>query len=259
MRQEITAEQVRRQLEDFSKSCPELYAEYAERDKILEPRRQIELARMNDRQFLDYVMDRNTAEHLGIFPEYASNVMKAFADEIFEGLRGLKEVRLEDLPELREQLGDKAKMITLSDWRDLYTQEPREDGAAMRTGELEFKVARAIPVVGPHFFTTTTGGYHGFLKFYEEEIGRIAPDEANAYLIGNGMCITVRDGRAPSPIIAGDYRNVGLKDDIYHVVPLKFFNVDVDRNQKYTTKTDVTERDAEGNATCLITKVVPRD
>ena len=259
MKTELTAEQVRKQLEEFSRRAPELYAEYVERDQILEPKRQIELARMNDRQFLDYLMNRNTIDHLGIYPEYASNVMKAFSDEIFEGLRGLKEVRLEDLPELREQLGDKAKMIALSDWGDLYTHEPREDGAAMQTGKLEFKVAKAIPVVGPHFFITTTGGYHGFLKFYEEEIGRIAPDEANAYLLGNGMCVTVSNGRAPSPIIAGDYRNVGLKDDIYHVVPLKFFNVDVDRSKKYTTKIDVTERDAEGNATCLITKVVPRD
>lgn len=256
MRQEMTAEQVKEEIETFSKNCPKLYAEYVEKDRILEPGRQIELARMNDRQFLDYVMNRNTSGHLGIFPEYASNVMKTFADEIFEELRGLKEVRLENLPELREQLGDKAKMIELSDWGTLYTQEPREDGAVMPTGELEFKVARAIPVVGPHFFTTTTGG---FLKFYEEEIGRIAPDEANASLLGKGMCVTVSDGRASSPIIAGDYRNVGLKDDIYHVLPLKFFNVDIDRSKKYTTKTDVTERDAEGNASYLITKVVPRD
>jgi len=53
MGQEMIAEQLRKQLEEFSKSCPELYVEYVERDKILEPRRHIELARMNDRQFLD--------------------------------------------------------------------------------------------------------------------------------------------------------------------------------------------------------------
>lgn len=256
---ELTAEESRQRLERFSVGCPELYAEYVEKDKILEPSRQIELAKMNDREFLDYIMNRNTSDHLGIYPEHASSVMRAFTDEIFEGLRGLQEVKLEDLPELRKQLGDKAKMIALSDWGELYAQEPRKDGEAMQTGKLEFKVAKAIPVVGPHFLTTITGGYHGFLKFYEEEIGKIAPEEANAYLLGTGWCVEVSNKRAPSPIIAGDYRDVDLKNSIYHAVPLKFFNVEIDESKKYTTKTEVTERDEEGNPKCIVTSIVPRD
>ncbi len=213
---------------------------------------------MSDLQFLDYLMNRNASEHLGIYPEYASNVMRSFSDEIFEGLRNFKEVELEDFPELREQLGDKSKMIELSDWGDLYTQVPRKNGDTMMTGKLEYKVAKAVPVYGHHFFTTTTGGYHGLLKFYEEEVGRMAPEGANAYLLGAGWCVTVEEGRASSPIIAGNYRRVGLKNDIYHVVPIKFFNAELDKSKKYTTITQVKERDVEGNATLIVTKVVPR-
>ncbi len=258
MRTELTVEQTKRQTEDFSRSLPKLYAEFVRRDRILEPSRQIELAQMNDVQFFDYIMNRNTSEHLSIYPEYASHVMRAFSNEIFEGLRNLKEVKLEDLPALREQLGDKAKMIALSDWRDLYTQIPRKNGDAMMTGKLEYKVAKAVPVSGHHFFTTTTGGYHGLLKFYEEEIGRIAPEEANAYLLGSGWCVTVEEGGASSPIIAGNYQSVGLKNDIYHVIPIKFFDVKADKSKKYTTQTQVKERDVEGNASLIVTKVVPR-
>ena len=68
----------------------------------------------------------------------------------------------------------------------------------------------------------------------------------------------VRNGRASSPIIAGEYQRVGLKDDIYHVVPIKFFDVELDNSRKYTTRTQIKERDAEGNATLVVTKVVPR-
>ncbi len=258
MRNELTAEQVRRMMEGFSESCPKQYAEYVQRDMILEPSRQIQLAQMSDIQFLDYVMNRNTSEHLEIYPEYAGEVMRAFSDEIFEGLRNLREVKLEDLPELRKQLGDRAKPIELSDWGELYTQVPRKNGEAMMTGKLEYKVANAVPIVGPHFFTTTTGGFYGFLKFYVEEVGKIAPKQANAYLLGTVWCVDVEEGRASSPIIAGEYRGVGLKKGIYHVVPIKFFDVELDKSRKYTTRTQVKRRDAEGNATSIVTKVVPR-
>ena len=255
---ERTAEHIKEDRELLASSCPKLYNDYVQRDKILESARQIELAQMDEDEFFDYLMNRNTSDHLQIYPEHASFVMRCFSEGIFSHLRSLEDIKEEDLPRLREELGDKAKMIALSDWGDLYTQVPREEGAVMQTGELEYKVAKAIPV-DRGFFATKTKGYYGFLKFYEEGVGKIALPNANAYLLGTGWLVSVKGGRAPSPIIAGEYKDVGLKDDIYQVVPIKFFNVEADRTKKYTTKSEVKERDSEGNPRLIVTKVVPRD
>jgi hypothetical protein len=245
----LTIDQIKKNMEDFSKSVPELYKEYVKKDAILEPERQIQLAQLDELQFLDYIMDRNTMEHLNIYPENANKIMRDFSEEIFEGLKNLRDFddfTAKELSDLRVQLGDKAKLIELSDDYK-HTLKPRGTGDTMRTGELEHKIAKAIYVPGPRFLATTTKGYYGFVRFYEEEVGRIAPENANAYRIGNTWCLSIEKGMASSPIIAGEYRNVGLKNGEYHVIPLKFFHVEGRRIPKpsYMKKPKIKEKPGE--------------
>jgi hypothetical protein len=233
----------------FAARFPDLYRQYVERGNLLEPAKQEELSKLDEVAFFNYLMQRDISDHLCIYPEYTSAVMKDLSDEIFKGLKTMKEVTLRHLPAMREQLGSRAHLIALKEFDGLFTQEPRKEGAAMMTGKLEYRVAQSECVPGPHFFTTTTGGYHGFLKFYEEEIGKIAPVEANAYLLGAGWCVTVSGGMADSPILLEDTRKVPLKDDIYHVVPIKFFNAHPDTSAKFDIDIVVDERDDSGTAT----------
>ena len=257
MQYKSKAEQFKKYILEFSISNPKLYDEYAKRDQILTPDRQMELSKMGKIDFLDYLMNRSTCDYLDIYPENAGRYANCFSDEIFERLRNYNEIKPEDLPKLREQLKAKAKMTALTDWQGLYTQMPRKTGEVMMTGGLEYKVKEAIPIDGPHFFITETLGYYGFFKFYEECVGIIAPKNANAYLIGNAWNVSVKNGEAASPIILGEYKDVGLKDEIYQVAPIKFFNITINKSIKYSIKTRVTKRDAEGNAIKIVRKIVP--
>lgn len=245
MRYEQTIADVKEQWERLRLTFPELYEKAVKKDGLLTPERQRELAKMKDDEFFDYIMNRNTLDHLFIYPENASHFMKVLNDNVFSTLRALQGRKYDDesVEILRRKLGDKAKMIALSDWGELYTQEPRKDNEVMMTGKLEYKVKKAVPIQGPHFFATKTLGYHGFVKFFEEHVADVAPEGANAYLLGNTLCLSVQDGRASSPIIAADYRTVGLEDNIYHISPIKFFNVEVDKRWKYTTKTRAVKKD----------------
>lgn len=234
---ERTAEDTKHDVEMLARRAPNLYKEYVDKESILEPSRQIKLSKLDDNSFLDYLMDRRTSEHLNIYPEYANNIMRAFSDEIFKNLNAMTEVKLKDLPALRDEIKGR-KLITLSNWDSLYTETEREEDSCSKTGDLEYKVAKAIQVPGPHFFTTFVGGYHGILRFYEEEVAKIAPKDANAYLTGTAWCVSVHGGRGSCPILAGEYRDVKQEDSIYHAMPVKFFNVEVDTSKKYTTKTE---------------------
>ncbi len=252
---EYDVNQLRRMRNDLAFKCPEFYDQCVETGDIIEEDRQSELSKMSEAQFKDYLMNRKTSERLSIYPEYVSDVMNAFSEEIFDGLSRLKEITLNNLPELREQLGSKAKMIELEEFcGKLYTRRQRKKESAMSSGELEFRVREAVPVCGSNFFFTTTGGYYGFLKFYNEEIGKIAPDKANAYLLGNTWCVNISKGRTESPIIAGEYRDVALKDDTYHVVPIKFFDAEMNRMIRYTKKMKCKGKDPNS----LVVNVVPR-
>lgn len=260
MRYEQTIADVKEQWTRLASSFPELYEKAVKKDGLLTPERQKELAKMKDVKLFDYIMDRNTLDHLFIYPENASHFMKVLNDNIFSTLRALQGRKYDDksIICIRRKLGDRAKMIALSDWGDLYTQEPREEGDVMMTGKLEYRVKEATQIPGPHFFATKTLGYQGFVKFFEEHVADVAPEGANAYLLGNTWCVSVQEGRTSSPIIAADYRDVGLEDNIYHISPIKFFNIEADKRRKYTTRTRVTKRDEEGNAIELKTDVVKR-
>lgn len=257
-----TLEHIKAQVEEYKKYHPEMYIRDMERDAILVPSRQRELARMDEQAFHDYITDRTTFYHLDIYPENASDVMRAFNEEIFAALNALNPVYMEDLDRIRDELGPGAELIELDDWGDFYTLEPREKGDAMKTGRPEYKVKSAEHIPGPNFLATTTGGYHGFVKFYEEEAWRIAPEGANAWLQGNAWMAEVSCGKTRSPIIAGDYREVPLEDAIYHIIPVQFYRVEVDKGRKYEIETETEELawDEDGKCTSVSMRsfIVPR-
>ena len=222
----------REETEDFYRHFPGIYSEMVKKGVILEPATQMQLADMDETRFMDYLMERNTSMPLCIYPEYASRVMRDFSDEIFDALESLKRAGQEDLPKPRKKPGNMSSITALMDCGDLYTQVPRTGDDMMMTGEPEHRIEKATPVSGPRFFATTTGGYYGFLKFREEEIASIAPEGANAYLLGAVWCLDSVDGNVRSPIIEGYSRDTGLEKGTYHVAPVKFFSIETGNERK---------------------------
>lgn len=90
-----------------------------------------------------------------------------------------------------------------------FTQYPKR-GECMDTGEAEFLVKKIKSIPGPKTFTTTIGGYPGFLKYGIKEVKTIMPRDANAYYL-SGM-----------PTIGGKG----------HIVGIKFYHVEVDTSQR---------------------------
>jgi hypothetical protein len=240
---------------------PDYFDEQIQGGAILLRSEQIDMMRLDVNGLFDYLFNKSTAYPGDIYPEFTTGAMVALDKEALQAMRTLREVRLEDLPKLREELGERAKIIELKQvGHDLYTEVERKPGEAMQTGKIEFKVAGATPVPGQRFLATTVGGYHGLLKFYLEEAARIAPEGANAYQIGNGLIISVKGNRMRSPLIADRIIGpVNQKDGEagYHLVPVRFFNVDVDRSQRFRGDWKVKERDAEGNATLMRYDITP--
>src|SRR3972149_8495040 len=154
-RMERTAADIERDYTRMASEMPKYYAERVKSGYILERSTQIRVGQLDEQKLLDFLMDRNTADHLDVFPEHASASLKTFEKEIFERLNSLVPVEYEDLPKLRKELGSRAKVIALDRWgNDLYTLMQRQKGATMGSGKLQYKVSKATPVEGPHFFAT---------------------------------------------------------------------------------------------------------
>lgn len=100
-----------------------------------------------------------------------------------------------------------------------YTDAPK-DGERMDRGVPEFPVNLAREV-GKAQFKTTFGGYHGFFKYGIDEVRRIAPPGANAYVVGE---IEI-ESTAGSPT--------------HHVAEITFFAVEVDASKRVLTDGEV--------------------
>ena len=96
----------------------------------------------------------------------------------------------------------------------MFTDYPKA-GERMDTGEPEFAVTSIEPA-GEVEFSTTIGGYYGFLKYGIDEVRRIAPQGANAYTLG-------------------DMRIEGER----HVGPATFYRVGVDTSRRLRRMADV--------------------
>lgn len=74
-----------------------------------------------------------------------------------------------------------------------FTQYERK-GESMATGEPEFLVTEMTPTGKPKPFTTTIGGYHGFVRYATKEVERIKPAGANAYDVPGEFSIVSTNG-----------------------------------------------------------------
>lgn len=105
--------------------------------------------------------------------------------------------------------------------KDWFTEYPKQ-GERMDTGEPEFAVVGMTQVPSPHtMFRTTIGGYHGFVKYGINEVDRIKPLGANAYVTGDAS-IEYEDGNPK-----------------YHVMPVTFYSVQVDTTKRLVRMEDI--------------------
>jgi hypothetical protein len=262
MDDKMTAEQITEKMMGdyarFARDHPKLYRDSVRKGSILDIMTQEKISEMGKEEFLDFIMCRQTSCALNVYSQYTTDVLKDLDQEIVESLENLIKIKEEDLSDLREKLVPREPMIELDDWGNfLYTRAQRRDGDVMMNG-VEFRVTKAFPVDGPHIFTTWVGGFYGFLKFYREEVEQIAPKEANAYLMGTAWSVEIIKGKLWSPITAGNRFEINQEDGMYHVVPIKFFDVDVDKSEKYKMVSEILERDVKGNAVSFQIKLVPR-
>jgi len=99
---------------------------------------------------------------------------------------------------------------------NVFTQYPKK-GARMDTHDPELRVTKMERVEGgPEIFRTTVGGgYHGFFRFEIDEVRRVAPQGANAYLLPGEIEIEWDEGTP-----------------MYHVASIEFYHVEIDTSQR---------------------------
>jgi hypothetical protein len=89
-----------------------------------------------------------------------------------------------------------------------FTQTPKV-GESMNTGILEFPVKNITKIGDITTFTTSIGGYYGFVKYSTNEVISVAPDNANAYQYI-------------------DTKIVKINDTDYHEVYVQFYSIEAD-------------------------------
>lgn len=222
--------------EEMIKKMPEYFARKVDSGAILSRGEMIMLGSSSKDVVFNRLFNHVTSFGIGVLPSYASSTMRELEDELLSTMQSYEEVK--DSEELRKKLGKKANIIQLKQFgNDFYTYEERERGAEMPTGGIEFKINKATPIEGPRFMVTRVHGYYGILRYLIEEMARIAPENANAFLDGTGIIRSVKYRGMWSPIVSGNVlRPISQPEGDYHIVPVKFFNVEVDRSKKYSSE-----------------------
>lgn len=103
-----------------------------------------------------------------------------------------------------------------------FTQYERK-GESMATGEPEFRVTKITPIGELIPFTTTIGGYHGFVKYATKEVEQIKPQGANAYVDGE-FSIVYTDG-----------------NPTHHRANVQFYLIEVDTTQRLLRSNEIQE------------------
>lgn len=236
----VVREDPTEQYDKLRRDMPDWFDRKVRNGAIISKRKQKMLKPASKEVIFDRLFDHVTSYGLDILPEYASPAMRELENEILQIMQSYTEVKdVKDVKSLRKELGQRADIIQLKQFgKDYYTLEKRDSlEAAMPTGGIEFKVTNATPVNGPRFMATRVCGYYGILRFYLEEMARIAPEGANAFLDGTGILRSVTCKGMWSPVVAGTaLRPINQPDDEYHIVPVKFFNVEIDKSKKYCSK-----------------------
>jgi len=98
---------------------------------------------------------------------------------------------------------------------DWFTQYAKK-GEGMDTGAPEYAVAALEPIGGEVPFSTDIRGYHAFFRYGLNEVRALAPEGANAYVLGD----------------------VGMAGD-RHVATVRFYRAAVDRTRRLPTDKEV--------------------
>jgi len=241
--------------EYLKKNMTSYFQDKVESGAILSREEMEKLKSASKAEIFERLFNHNTAYGLGILPKYQSPAMNDLEQDIFNAMQAYDEVA--DAKQLRKRLG--RKLIQLKQvGKDIYTEIPREIGDTMGTGKIEYKVENATKF-GTDFMPTRVVGYHGILRFYLEEMTRIAPEGANAFLDGNGILRSVTFSGMWSPIVAGNVlRPIQQPDDQYHIVPVKFYYVEVDKSRKYNAGMKPIQFDNDGKPYVWQEVVTPR-
>ena len=107
-----------------------------------------------------------------------------------------------------------------------------------------WKTSRLSLIQGPLFFVRNTKDDPLELKYYPEEIGQIAPQNANVYFLGQVWCwnAVVKNNKAISPIVTNTMLfPLDVEDGHYQVVPICFYNAVIDRTKKYRVQEETSD------------------
>lgn len=110
--------------------------------------------------------------------------------------------------------GRTPSIYTLKEIDDQLFVQYREDDDVMGSGEPAFHVNRARKIGKEKLFVTEILGYYGFFKYELKDVKAIAPEDANAFLMGE-------------PENIWEYGN-----PVKQKVPVQFYKVDVDTSRR---------------------------
>jgi len=191
---------IQKNIKNLQDKFPLIYQDQIDSGVIIDEKQQQKLSKMDSREFHDFLIQRKTCAPLNIFPEYVSPVIKNFNEDILNTLEGFG-----------NNEGNNNDSLTLLTRIHHYSDTT--------------KYRYLGPIAGPRFFVTKCCGYPEFLHFKPNDVSKIAPEEAKAYVIGcNGLLAKVnKEKMVDSPIIAGVSKRVDLEKGSYHIIPVRFF------------------------------------
>ncbi len=214
--------------------------------ELLSDDKQERLSNASIDELFDCIMNRDTLYPLCIYPQYASPAMRALEAEVVVSLNSFREVYEKNLSRLRKQLGNRKNLIELMEVEnEIYTQAKRGGKNQLQaSGQIEFKTTRANPFIKTMFLVTHSVVESAGLLYYLEEITKIAPESAKAYLRGQAWRVDVEDKKVESPIVAETTLGpINQRNGEYRVVPIRFFkDVEIDRSKKYDTELKKNQR-----------------
>jgi hypothetical protein len=175
------------------------------------------LIQADEDKIFDELFWSNTGFHgIRIFPRYATPAMRKLEEELYNAFTR------------EENLSEGKRLIELRQYgNDFYATKIENNK------QILFKV-KALRQIGRDFVIIPSWGNYMFVHYEPEDIGKVAPAEANSYLIGTIMLVELKNKYIHSPIVAGDLIGpINRINGNYHVLPVKFFNSWIDWSKRY--------------------------
>ena len=87
---ELTVDEIKQEPLLVEEKMPDLYKSFIETEMILSEKRQKDISLMSKDQMFDFLMNRNVADHLNIYPDFVSNIITNYSNTIFKELNRLQ-------------------------------------------------------------------------------------------------------------------------------------------------------------------------